>query len=299
MTGPDPAAGLYEVEPDAFVAARNRLAKELRADGRREEAERVARLRRPPPSAWALNQVARHRPGLIDAVLDAGADLRRAVGDALGGDASGVREAQAAERRAVDAAVGAAAAVLEGAGRTATDAVRLRIAADLRAAVVDASVAELVRAGTLDADRDPPGFALDGASVASRPAAGPAPTAGAGPAPGPRAGPEAGPGPAAAERRRLAAEADEAEDGARRLERQSAEAERRAQQVAGAAAEAAAEAEAASERAGRLAAESRAAADRARAARARAEAADAHAREARRRADAGPATSGTGPPAPE
>ncbi|MFP5299542.1 MAG: ATP-binding cassette domain-containing protein, partial [Actinomycetota bacterium] len=44
-------AELYGVDPDAFVDARNRLAKELRAGGRRDEAARVAKLRKPPPTA--------------------------------------------------------------------------------------------------------------------------------------------------------------------------------------------------------------------------------------------------------
>ena len=295
MAGPDPVAELYQVDPDEFVAARNRLAKELKAEGRKSEAAEVATRRRPPPSAWALNQVARERPELVDAVLDAGSALRGAMEDALGGDASGVRQAQAAERRTVDAAVTAATKVLTDAGKAATDALKLRIAAILRAAVVDGEVADLVRRGVLDADRDAPGFGLDGFSVAAAPAAARRATRPTPKRPPPPAGkvPDADTDPAAeakaeeAERRRIAAEADEAEDRARRLEREATEAERRAAQLAEASEAAAAEAEKAAERASRLGSDAAAAAGRARDARAAAEAADTAARDARRRAQGG------------
>ena len=293
MAGPDPVSELYRVDPDDFVAARNRLAKELKAGGRKDEAAEVAGLRRPPPSAWALNQVAVDRPELVDAVLEAGAALRGAMGDALGGDASGVREAQAAERRAVDAAVAAAANVLSSAGKAATDAHKRRIAASLRAAVVDEEVADLVRRGNLDTDRDAPGFGLEGSSVAAAPAAArrattPAAERAALPPDRPPEDDLAADARAeAADRRRIAAEADEAEDRARRLDREAADAERRAAQLAQASAAAAAEAEKAAERAAQLGSDAAEAARRARDARASADAADAAARRARRRAGGG------------
>jgi hypothetical protein len=294
VAGPDPVSELYRVDPDDFVATRNRLAKELKAEGRKDEAADVARLRRPSPSAWALNQVARDRPELVDAVLDAGAALRGAMEEALGGDASGVREAQAGERRAVDAAVVAAAGVLAAAGKAATDALKLRIAASLRAAVVDDDVADLVRRGVLDADRDAPGFGLDGFSVAATPAAArrtarPAAKRASPPA----TADEADRDPARqakaeeAERRRITAEADEAEDRARRLEREAADAERQAAQLAEASEAAAAEAEKATERAARLGSDASEAARRARDARVAADAAETAARDARRRAEGG------------
>ena len=280
MAGPDPVAELYRVDPDDFVAARNRTAKELKAEGRKDEAAVVAKLRRPPPSAWALNQVARDRPELVDALLDAGAGLRGAIEDAMRGDASRVREAQAAERRAVDAAVTAAGKVLTAAGKAVTEALRLRMAASLRAAVVDGEVADLVRRGVLDADRDAPGFGLDGFSVAAAPAAARRAT---------RPTPKRPPAAAGeqAERRRIAAEADEAEDRARRLEREAAEAERRAAQLAEASEAAAAEAEKAARRAARLESDAAEAARRASDARAAADAAETAARDARRRAEDG------------
>src|SRR4051794_33762768 len=48
---------LLTVPPDEFVAARNALAKSLRAAGRKQEAAAVAALRRPTAVDWALNMV--------------------------------------------------------------------------------------------------------------------------------------------------------------------------------------------------------------------------------------------------
>ncbi|MBA2280587.1 MAG: hypothetical protein H0W25_05030, partial [Acidimicrobiia bacterium] len=50
---------LYTVEPGTFIAARHARVKELKAAGQKQDAAVVAKLRRPTPGAWALNQVAR------------------------------------------------------------------------------------------------------------------------------------------------------------------------------------------------------------------------------------------------
>ena len=56
---------LYGLPLDRFVAERGALAKALRADGRRDEASRVAALRKPSVAAWAVNQLARtQRPAM-------------------------------------------------------------------------------------------------------------------------------------------------------------------------------------------------------------------------------------------
>jgi len=169
------ASALYGLPPEEFTKARNDLVKRLRATGRREEASGVARMRRPPATAWALNQIARQRPDLVAAVFDAGGRLRAAMDAALAGDASGVRPARAAEREALAAVVAEAGSELGGAGHAATDAVRRRMEGTLRAAMVDDAVAEDLSQGVLDADHDAPGFGFgDSGPVAQAP---PAPAA--------------------------------------------------------------------------------------------------------------------------
>jgi len=162
---PDEPADLYDLSPAAFTAARDALAKKLKAAGENAEATRVKKLRRPSRTAWALNQVARHRPDMVAAVFAAGASLRQAMEQALAGDPSAMRGAQEAERRALDDAVSAGAAALAGEGQAATEVAKQRMAGTLRAAVVDDAVAADLKAGTLDQDREAPGFGLDAASV--------------------------------------------------------------------------------------------------------------------------------------
>lgn len=145
---------LYEVPPDEFVAARNALAKQLRADGRKDEAAVVAKLRRPSVGAWALNQVARSSPDVVDAAIAAGAQLRAATEATVAGKPGELRAATAAERAAANAVVKAAAKHL---GARA-DALTPALLATLRVAALDADVADQLRRGVLDADQEQPGF---------------------------------------------------------------------------------------------------------------------------------------------
>jgi hypothetical protein len=156
---------LYEVAPDDFVAARDALVKQLRASGDKTGAARVAKLRRPSPTVWVLNQLARQAPEFLDTLLDRGRRLRAAMEQALEGDASGLRPARDAERAAVDGVVAAAERRLAEGGYTTTDAILQRLAATARAAIVDDSVAERLRQGVLDREYDAPGFGMDALAV--------------------------------------------------------------------------------------------------------------------------------------
>jgi hypothetical protein len=229
----DPAESdsLFRVDLDQFVVERNALAKRLKAEGKKEEAASIAKLRRPAASVWALNQVARSEPGRVDAMLTAGAALRAAMEQALGGDASALRDARTLETRAVDDVVMAAAGRLRDSGHSPTDSVQQRMAATLRAAIVDEAVAGQLRAGTLDADREASGFGLDALSF---------PT------------PAVETQGATAKKRlaELASEAQRLTGRAERLEAEAAEAERRATAARASADEAATEAAAARRKAG-------------------------------------------------
>lgn len=148
---------LYGLDPAGFIAARNALVKQLKVSGQREQAATVAALRRPPATAWALNQVARTEPTLVDDALAAGALLRRATDAALAGDVDGLRDASVAERSASAGLVDAAADLLGVGGQQA----KARMAATVRAAVLDEVVADELRRGVLSADHDRSGLGLD------------------------------------------------------------------------------------------------------------------------------------------
>jgi hypothetical protein len=100
-------AEIYGGPLDAFVTARDALARELRSAGDRAAAAEVKALRKPRALAWGLDAARLDAP---DAVADL-AGAAAAVGEAQsgGGDLrSALADLRAAERRVVDAAAGAA-----------------------------------------------------------------------------------------------------------------------------------------------------------------------------------------------
>jgi hypothetical protein len=150
---------LFGLGPESFVAARAEAARRLKKAGDAGAAARITALRRPPLSAWAVNQLARARGRDVTGLLQAGERLRAAHRAALAGaGAAELRAATRAEREAVAGLVAAAVEVLESTGHPATEATRDRIAATLHAAAADPAAAELVRRGRLTHDLDPAGF---------------------------------------------------------------------------------------------------------------------------------------------
>ena len=172
---PDPVDELYGAPLDEFVSRRDALARSLRKEGKREEADEVKALRKPSVAAWAVNVLAREEREAVDELLAAGERLRAAHAELLdGGDPGAVQEAAGAERTAVEGLVAAAHGVLADAGRPATDATLDRVRDTLHAAASDDTVRELVRAGRVVEDAEATGFALAGLSPgkgAKRPAA--------------------------------------------------------------------------------------------------------------------------------
>jgi hypothetical protein len=144
---------LYGVPPDRFTAERNALAKRLREAGEATSAQEVEALRRPPLSAWAVNQLVRERTPLLGDLWKAGDRLRKAHGGK--GD---FRAALDAEREALDALVASAAELLEQAGKAAAEDTLQRVRGTLQAAAADRDARRTVEEGMLGQDLDPPGF---------------------------------------------------------------------------------------------------------------------------------------------
>lgn len=143
---------LYALPLSEFTAARDALAKELRAAGDKDAAAEVKALRKPTVGAWAVNQVVRDHPDLLKVVIASGSAIREALSS---GDRDAIRGATKARRDAVAAATKAAVKL---AGESHRDA----IAGTFDAAAVDDAAAELVRAGRLTKELDAPsGFGLD------------------------------------------------------------------------------------------------------------------------------------------
>ena len=145
---------LYGLPLDEFTAARNALAKELRASDR-EAAERVKALRKPSAAAWALNQAVRRDPARLKEFLDAAGELREAHEALLGGgDRQALETATARERQAAGALVDAA----EEAGGGGGAGVRDRVASTLRAAVGDEEARVELESGRVVREREAVGL---------------------------------------------------------------------------------------------------------------------------------------------
>jgi hypothetical protein len=150
---------LYGLPLDEFTQARNELGRRLRAEGRRDEADEVAGLRKPVASAWAVNRVVRESPDDVRGLLDAAGAIR-----------AGADGADEAFRAAVDDLVRSARKQLGGAGRKPSDATLREVAMTLRAAA--AGDPELLTAGRLTEPLEPTGFeAMAGAPATKAPAA--------------------------------------------------------------------------------------------------------------------------------
>jgi hypothetical protein len=141
---------LYGLPPEEFVAARDELVKELRAQSADADAAAVKRRKRPSVAAWALDQLSSSDPAGIRELLDAGAALRAAQQRAQAkSDEGQLREATDARRAAVARLADEAATILLDVGRS-PDAHLDEIAATLEAASADHGVAEQLRAGMLE-----------------------------------------------------------------------------------------------------------------------------------------------------
>ena len=110
---------LFAVDPNDFVGLRDRLVRELRAEGDQDAAREVKLLRRPSIPIWALNQVARTNADVIGRFVDAAATTRRVQAEAMNGaEASKLRAALATLRETTERVVEAADAIIEGSGRS-------------------------------------------------------------------------------------------------------------------------------------------------------------------------------------
>jgi hypothetical protein len=115
---PDTPDELADVPPEEFVAARDELAKRLKAEGNAEEAAAVKKLRKPTVARWVTEQVRRRHTREVDALREASADVAQAQEAAVTrGDRDALRDATAKRRTAAEAVGRAVDEVLASSGR--------------------------------------------------------------------------------------------------------------------------------------------------------------------------------------
>jgi chromosome segregation ATPase len=147
---------LYREHPGEFVAKRNALVKELRANGDRDEAERLRRLRRPTGTAWLINRVALDSPGLLEEFAAASQAVERAQREALAGAdeaPSEWRTAAAREREAIAAVGEAAKRAARDAGHPANSRALELVVETLRAAGPDPELRDRVLRGRVEREQ--------------------------------------------------------------------------------------------------------------------------------------------------
>ena len=115
---------LYRSPAADFVAERNKLAKALRQSGDSSDAERIARLPRPNPVAWGINQLHFLDPELLDALRKAGSALRKAQ---QSGDTERFASRKQAHQDALGAATDRATSIVEESGAGSAATLRRRI----------------------------------------------------------------------------------------------------------------------------------------------------------------------------
>ena len=150
---------LYRDHPEGFVARRNQLAKAMRAEGDREEADRIKTLRRPSVAAWLINRTALSSPEPLSEFAAASRGLEEAQTRALEGDDDAVADWRAAatrEREANAAVVDAAAGLARDSGHSVNQRALELVGETLRAAAGDADLRDRVMRGRVEREQSAP-----------------------------------------------------------------------------------------------------------------------------------------------
>jgi uncharacterized coiled-coil protein SlyX len=133
---------LYAAPAADFIATRNELAKQLKADGDQLGSTRLKALRKPTVAAWLANLVARERPDELDDLLALGDEFRQATVDL---DGERLRKLTPRRHQLLDQLTKAAKSLAEGVGQKISADVGQKLRETLDAAMVDPAVGEAVR----------------------------------------------------------------------------------------------------------------------------------------------------------
>jgi len=149
---------LFTLPPAEFTEARNVLGSRLRDDGDAGTAARIKALTKPSVSAWVVNQLYWRFPAKFETLLECGEQLREIQQRGAFGDVDVLREASERRRAALAMLRTQAQKVLEGAGRTVTQATERRIETTLEAAATFGMQQPEPGPGRLSRDLEAQGF---------------------------------------------------------------------------------------------------------------------------------------------
>ena len=145
---------LLAVTPEAFVEERARIARNLRDEGRADEARAVAETKKPPLVVLAVNRAARDRP---QTARDAAGAAERLGPAQLSGDAEEYRDILKQMEQASALLAEVAVANLSR-GKSASEAMRRRVAELLRGALAGEDTRQRLVRGALTDEVETAGF---------------------------------------------------------------------------------------------------------------------------------------------
>ena len=145
---------LYQVPLSEFTSARDELTQQLRAQGEREKALEIKKLRKPTAGVWVVNQLVRERPLDVQRLLKAGESLTKSQAKAAADTPQTFPEARRDEQHALEQLAEGAREIAERAG-IGSPALG-KAMETLRAASLTAEGRELLRRGRLTEELEPP-----------------------------------------------------------------------------------------------------------------------------------------------
>jgi hypothetical protein len=151
---PNDVEKLLAVAPEEFVEERKRLARELRDEGRGDDARAVAETAKPSVVVLAVNRAARDRPQAAKDAARAAELLGRVQ---LSGKPDEYRRLIGEMEQASGLLAEVAVANLSR-GKTATEAMRRRVADHIRGALANEALRALLVRGALRDEAEAPGF---------------------------------------------------------------------------------------------------------------------------------------------
>ena len=149
---------LFQLPLSEFTGARNALASRLQKAGRKEDADHVRRLSKPPVSAWVVNQLFWKERTWFDRLLASGARLRQAQAAGLAGKPVNVHDSLKAQREALSELSRQATAFLSRGGHAPSPDVLRRVTLDLQALAALDGASDGPAPGHLTSDVEAPGF---------------------------------------------------------------------------------------------------------------------------------------------
>ncbi|MEU8225026.1 hypothetical protein [Kribbella sp. NPDC048915] len=151
------ADAVYAAPAADFIATRNELAKQLKADGDTLGATRLKALRKPTVAAWIANLVARKLPDELDELLALGDEFREATADL---DGERLRELTPQRHQLLDKLTEQATRLANEEGQKVSADVGQKLRETLDAALVDPAAGDAVREGRLSSALRHVGFGV-------------------------------------------------------------------------------------------------------------------------------------------